>query len=146
MPAINVITPLLGGAYFHIFNRSINSNNIFFKPENYHYFLTLWKKYLNNYTEVLAFCLMPNHFHFLIKISEEIEIEDKENKIKRIGDEAEIGAFISEKFRRMFISYSQAINKQENRKGNLFNRNFKRLMIENEDHLRYFFFIFTTIR
>lgn len=46
----------------------------------------------------------------------------------------------SERLRRLFISYSQAINKQENRSGSLFTRNFKRIELEDDTHLKYLFF------
>ena len=91
MPTKKVITPLVGGKYYHIFNRGINRNSVFFETRNYNYFLQLWKKYLNNYVDVLAYCLLPNHFHFLIKLQEEIEIETKEDDYQVIRDEDIIG-------------------------------------------------------
>lgn len=140
MPANNTITPLLGGSYYHIFNRGINRGILFFQPKNYEYFLSLWKKYLNECVEVLAYCLLPNHFHFLIKLSEKIEIKSNSGEIQLIESEGEIGELVSERLRRLFISYSQAINKQEQRTGGLFVRNFKRIEIEDEEHLKYLFF------
>lgn len=141
MPANKTIIPLLGGAYFHIFNRGINRSTIFFKPENYVYFLNLWTKYLNDYIDVLAYCLLPNHFHFLVKLPEIIVVENPDNnETEDLTGESEVGAFISERLRRLFITYSQAVNIQENRTGGLFTRNFKRLMIEEDEHLRYLFF------
>jgi hypothetical protein len=54
---------------------------------------------------------------------------------------SDFGAVIvSEQFRRLFISYSQAIKKQEAIRGNLFSRPFKRLMIEDEEYLKYLAF------
>lgn len=79
------------------------------------FFLKLCKKYLVNYVDILAYCLLPNHFHFLIKIAEKIEVKnEKDNSIVLIEDEIKVGEIVSEKLRRMFISYSQAINRQEN--------------------------------
>ena len=140
MPANKTIAPLVGGKYYHIFNRGINRNIIFFIPKNYDYFLSLCKRYLDDCVEVLAYSLLPNHFHFLIKIFEEIEIQDKNGQTQLIKDEAEIGSIVSERLRRLFISYSQAINKQENRTGSLLTRNFKRIEIEKDSHLEYLFF------
>jgi len=42
---------------------------------------------------------------------------------------------VNEAFRKFFLSYSQAINKQNNRHGSLFEKNFKRILIKNENHL-----------
>lgn len=140
MPANNVITPLLGGKYYHIFNRGINRNSIFFEIRNYNYFLQLWKKYLNDSVDVLAYCLLPNHFHFLIRIKEEIEIQTKEGDYHLVKDDEAIGKLVSEQLRRLFISFSQAINRQENRTGSLLSRNFKRIEIEDDKYLKYLFF------
>jgi hypothetical protein len=48
-----------------------------------------------------------------------------------------ISAVISEQFRRFFIGYSQAINKQEGRTGSLFQKGFKRIHIDSQEHLIY---------
>ncbi|WP_167605168.1 hypothetical protein [Maribellus sediminis] len=141
MPSVETITPLVGGGYYHIYNRGANKGNIFFQPENYQYFLALLKKYLLDSVEVLAYCLLPNHFHLLLRIRESLDIMDAKGQlVTSITDEAEIGRLASEKFRRLFISYSQAINRQEKRTGGLFNRNFKRILLEEDDHLKYLFF------
>jgi REP element-mobilizing transposase RayT len=141
MPSNKNITPLLGGNYYHIYNRGINRGNIFFQQRNYDYFFSLLKQYILDYVEILAYCLLPNHFHLLLKINETINIVTDDNHQEEvISDEVEIGEFVSEQFRRMFISYSQAINRQENRTGSLFTRNFKRKLLDDDDHLKYLFF------
>lgn len=141
MPSNKNITPLLGGNYYHIYNRGINKGEIFFQQKNYHYFLSLLKQYLSNNLEVLAYCLLPNHFHLLLKLPETITIPaTKKSPQKELVQENEVGEFISEQFRRMLISFSQAINRQEHRTGGLFVRNFKRILIEDDEHLKYLFF------
>ena len=62
-------------AFYHIYNRGINSEKIFATEENYLFFLSKFKTYLNPVCEVFAYCLMPNHFHFLIKVKSENEIK-----------------------------------------------------------------------
>lgn len=109
--------PLYNNCYFHVYNRAVGNDKLFFKAENYNYFLSRFKFYLANLIDVYAYCLMPNHFHFLIKINE----EDPN--------------ILSKQFRRLFISYAMAINNQEKRKGNLFIKNFKRRLIEDERYL-----------
>ncbi len=54
--------------FYHIYNRGINSCSVFIDEENYHFFLSRFKKYLSSFIEVYAYCLMPNHFHFLIRV------------------------------------------------------------------------------
>lgn len=140
-PSNKNITPLIGGHYYHIYNRGINKGAIFFQPKNYDYFLSLLKKYQSPYSQILAYCLLPNHFHLLIKLPETVTIPAKERTPPKILEqEDKVGEFISEQFRRMLISFSQAINRQEQRSGGLFVRNFKRILIEDDEHLRYLFF------
>ncbi|WP_319503135.1 hypothetical protein [uncultured Draconibacterium sp.] len=129
MPSIKSITPFTSGSYYHIFNRGINGQNIFFKTNNYQFLLTLLKRHLTAYVDILAYCLLPNHFHLIIKVKEPIHEK-----------EAETNKIVSNQFRKMFISYSMAINKQEGRTGSLFNRPFKRLEITEQDYLEYAIF------
>jgi putative transposase len=152
MPSIKTITPILGGNYYHIFNRGTNRQNIFFQPKNYDYFLKLLKDFLGDYVYFLAYSLMPNHFHLVIKVKDEIATEtdkdqgdegtvrSEENGSIIIKDEVEIGKIVVNQLKRMFITYAMAINNQENRVGNLFDPKYKRLLIENQDYLEYAIF------
>ena len=56
------------GSFYHIYNRGNNKEKIFFEEKNYRHFLKLFDKYLSPYVDVYAYCLMPNHFHFLIRV------------------------------------------------------------------------------
>ena len=51
---------------YHIYNIGNNKQKIFFGRENYLFFLRKIKEYLLGYCEMLAYCLMLNHFHFLV--------------------------------------------------------------------------------
>lgn len=108
------------GKTYHLYNRGNNRENLFYKPDNYYYFLRQFDKYLSNCLDVFAYCLLPNHFHFLIRVKSPASTYSIAQS-DGIGYEKKI----SEQFRRFFISYSQAINKQENRVGSLFQKNFK---------------------
>ena len=59
---------LIAENYYHIYNRGNNKENIFVNDDNYLFFLDKWKLHLHPHTDTLAYCLMPNHFHFLIKV------------------------------------------------------------------------------
>jgi REP element-mobilizing transposase RayT len=56
--------------FYHIYNRGINSCLIFENDEN-KVFLNQFSKYLGGKVKLLAYCLMDNHFHFVIQISVE---------------------------------------------------------------------------
>ena len=58
---------LLPDTYYHIYQRGNNKQTIFFEPENYRYFLSLYVKYIVPVALTFAYCLLPNHLHFLIK-------------------------------------------------------------------------------
>ncbi len=109
--------------YYHIFNRGNNKENIFYKRENYGYFLRKYIHYLSEYLDTYAFCLLPNHFHLYVGVRSELHTGT-----------SSVHDIISEKFRRLFITYSQAINKQENRTGSLFQKPFKRIPVVTKSH------------
>ena len=111
------------GGIYHIFNRGNNKSVIFRQPDNYRYFLEKWQKYLNPYSRLLAYCQMPNHFHFLIIVNE----TDNEN--------SNINFILEEQFKRLFSSYSLAFNKKYSRTGSLFQKRFKRILIDSDDYL-----------
>ncbi len=123
-------SPLVEGYYYHIYNRGNNKGNNIYIPQNYEYFLRKYDQYLSVYLETYAYCLLPNHFHLLVMVKENLGVD-------AIALSDGIGKIISEQFRRFFITYSQAINKQEGRTGSLFEKNFKRIPIKSERYLIY---------
>ena len=67
---------------YHIYNRGNNKQPIFFNRDNYLYFLTKVKRYIVPACDILAWCLMPNHFHFLIHANTDTEKIIKETPLK----------------------------------------------------------------
>lgn len=135
MPSLKVITPILGGSYYHIYNRGINRQIIFFNDNNYRYFLRLMDQLITPYVSVLAYALIQNHFHLVIKVNNVLKTDSIE-----ISDDGEIGKIVSNQFRRLFIAYSMALNIQEKRTGSLFDKNFKRIEITENEYLKYAIF------
>src|SRR5690554_1983272 len=60
--------------YYHIYNHANGNENLFREQKNYEYFLEKYKQHINPIAETIAWCLMPNHFHLLVKIKTEEEI------------------------------------------------------------------------
>ncbi len=123
------------GYYYHIFNHANGSENLFKSEENHHYFLKKFDYYISPIAETYAYCLMPNHFHFLVKIKEESEVEESFPEFQTLEKE-EGSKFISKQFSNLFSSYTQAYNKMFNRSGSLFIKNFKRKRITTEHYLK----------
>lgn len=56
------------GGYYHIYNRGSRKQQIFLEERDYERFLEKIVKYKEKFpVRILAFCLMPNHFHFLLQ-------------------------------------------------------------------------------
>jgi REP element-mobilizing transposase RayT len=129
------IEPLINGNYYHIYNRGIDSCNLFTETDNYEYFLSLYDKYISPVAETFAWVLMPNHFHFLIRLKEESEVAASiPDRISNpVRDETSPASL---QFSKLFNSYAQAFNKRTGRHGSLFERPFKRKIVENEWYLK----------
>jgi len=93
---------------YHVYNQGNNRQKIFFKDENYLFFLRKIRTYWLPFADILCYCLMPNHFHFLAYTKPDFNHE------KYLND-----------LRIMLSSYTRAINKQESRTGSLFRQNTK---------------------
>lgn len=61
---------------YHIYNQGNNKKRIFFNRDNYELFIHKIKYYILPYSDILAWCLMPNHFHLMVLVKEtELELE-----------------------------------------------------------------------
>lgn len=114
------------GKLYHIYNQGNNHRNIFFQRDNYLFFLQKVKTYISPYADIIAWCLMPNQFHFMVYIKE-VEISVESDKLTQQSDTMTRSHRITSKKRTfnnsiaiMLRSYTRAINKQENTSGSLF--------------------------
>ena len=127
--------PLVAGEYYHIYSRGNNRQKIFFERENYLFFLRRMRQYLLGEateksldqtsevletsevlvrpTTIIAYCLMPNHFHLLV-----CPHDDLSHRIQLFS-----------------ISYTKAINKRYERVGGLFQGQFQAVRIGSNDYL-----------
>lgn len=123
---------------YHIYNHANGFENLFLSDENYRFFLRRWQKYIEPIAATYCYCLMPNHFHVLVQIKQEkallVFFDDKLKKSEATGFE-NLSLLISKQFANLFTSYAKAFNKQQSRRGSLFNRPFKYKMIDNENYL-----------
>ncbi|WP_423130326.1 transposase [Gaoshiqia sp. Z1-71] len=87
------VEPLTYGHYYHIYNRGNNSCNIFREADNYEHFLELYDKYISPVADTFAWVLMPNHFHLLVRIKEDVVYKfsnaDRSNDAVRLEERLE---------------------------------------------------------
>lgn len=108
-------TRFVEGEYYHVYNRGVNRQKIFFEAANYQFFLRRLRKYLlPNEAVIIAYCLMPNHYHLLVRTQ---------------------SPRFSEAMQAFGTSYSKAINKRFHRVGPLFQSRFRAIHVEDESYL-----------
>lgn len=101
-------------AFYHVFNRGINKQNIFLSNEDYFFFLKKLKELKTKYDHsIYAYCLMPNHFH--------ISIQTRKNPISKIMSS-------------LATSYSMYFNRTHQHFGPLFQNRFKSILVENDSY------------
>jgi putative transposase len=122
------------GEFYHVYNRGNNRQLIFFNNDNYLFFLKKIADQLKPVSEIVAYCLMPNHFHILLKANRNSIKERNAFGGKPMQELAyRIGILLS--------SYSQAINKQNKTTGSLFQQKTKAKIlseVNNGTRLSYF--------
>lgn len=116
--------------FYHIWNRGNNRENLFYTPANYEYFLRMYAEFLDPVAETYAFCLLPNHFHLLIRTKAFASEE-----VSPMGETSGKSNPVSRAFQRLFTAYSQAINLQQHRTGSLFQKPYKRLEVKSVNQL-----------
>ncbi|QSE98975.1 hypothetical protein [Fulvivirga lutea] len=126
--------------YYHIFNRGNNKEDIFKSTDNYIYFLQKWNKYIAPFADTLAYCLLPNHFHFLMRVKAvNAKNLTKTQRLSKVGEvqetQIEVNTILEEQFKRLFMSYALSFNKQHNRTGSLFQKSFRRIQVNSDYYL-----------
>jgi len=102
--------------YYHLYNRGVGGNPVFFNAGNFEHCLRLIKRYHQPYgATVVAHWLMPNHYHLLLR-------QDSDQPLSKF-----IGV--------LFNAYVQAVNRQQGRKGPLFEGRFRHVWVDREEYL-----------
>ena len=123
------------GNFYHIYNRANGKERLFMGEDNYLYFLQQFKKYISPIADIYAYCLIPNHFHFVILIKSEKELNVFFAEKLSKGSKP-LESLLSLQFSHCFNSYTQAFNKKHKRKGSLFSPNYKRKLITEKEYLQ----------
>ncbi len=106
----------LAGRYYHLYNRGVNRQAIFFNDGNWRYFIERLRHYFHpTLVDIVAYCLMPNHYHLLICLKDN-------NLSKRV-------------MQPFTVSYSKAVNRQQGRTGPLFQGPFRAKVVDEDEYL-----------
>ena len=106
----------VAGQTYHLYNRGVNRQPIFFCAENWGYFVKRLRHYFQpELLDVLAYCLMPTHYHLMVYL-------------KTDGLSARVMQSFS-------VSYTKAINRQQERVGSLFQGPFRAAWVDKDSYL-----------
>lgn len=103
------------GNFYHLFNRGCNKDAIFFNESDYYDLISrITSLNHNEYVKIISYCLMPNHYHFLVQQISNFPVT------KWIGY--------------IFNGYVQSFNKKYEHSGTLFERSAKAKLITNDNY------------
>jgi putative transposase len=119
-------------AIYHIWNRGVNHGSIFLEDENYRYFLKLYIHHIEPVVATYAYCLLPNHFHLLIRTRTEDDQRAYRQAIQ-VGLARSLSP--SQAFSNFFNAYVRAFNKRHGRTGGLFEDRFGRKLVQTDVYL-----------
>ena len=135
---MQAITPLEYGYTYHIYNRGINSADIFTCNANYKRFLDLYHQHIGTAADTYVWVLMRNHFHLLVRIKDKdnLPCQGHQTYPVRVKDPDRVNVNPSRQFSHLFNAYAQYFNKYTNRHGGLFETPFKRIRVSSDDYFR----------
>jgi putative transposase len=121
-------------SYYHVYNRVTSGALLFVDYAERQFFMKQWQRLLGPYVDTYAYCLMSNHFHFIIKVKEADALYwEHLKKEKTVAARAflegkiDLNAFLEDQFKRFFSSYANKYNYKYKRHGSLFQKRFKRV-------------------
>lgn len=118
--------PFVPDLYYHFYNRGNNRQSVFFEPENYLFFLRRFRSHVLPFVDVLVYCLMPTHYHILVRIRQTSELFKT----------SEVSAQVSLAMQKFLISYTKAMHKRFSRVGALFQGQFQAKPVQTNSHLQ----------
>jgi REP element-mobilizing transposase RayT len=123
--------PLVPDGTYHILSRAVGNEKLFLYDANYEFFLEKYKQHILPIADTFAFCLLPNHFHFLLQIKPLADLSEyfKQKKCKNSIDLDRLPDFIMQSFSNLLNSYAKSFNKVYQRKGALFMNSLRRVEI-----------------
>lgn len=121
------IDTLLPEKIYHVYNRGIDGTTIFRKEAHYKKFLDKYAEHIYPIAATYAYCLLPNHFHLLIRVRSNDDIITNFPHLVH----KPIEKIISNQFAHLFNGYAQYFNYNTERTGALFEHPFRRIEVHN---------------
>ena len=121
-------TPIEPGRYYHLYNHANEGFDLFRTKDNYSFFLQKYRKYIHPFADTYSYCLMPNHFHFLIRIKNEKEY-------KRLNNSKSPQKDVTNAIKNWLISYTKSYHHVYSTRGNLFYQKIRRKEVLDESYL-----------
>lgn len=131
------------GQIYHVFNRGNNSQTIFFCNENYWNFMEKMEEYIKPFASILAWCLMPNHFHILLKV-EKAELgwgPDKlaQNKWPGTAIGTKANRTLNKSIAILLRLYTRSVNSEDQKQGPLFHQRTKAICLSKPEFAPVYF-------
>ncbi|MGE5106660.1 MAG: transposase [Sphingobacteriales bacterium] len=111
---------------YHIFNQGNNKEQLFFNDRHYYSFLQIFQSHVLPHCDVLCWCLMPNHFHFMIAADTRCLNLEKQGGLMLDP--------ITNGFRKLLSTYAHQFNKTNERTGSLFRPKTKSKCLSADDY------------
>jgi putative transposase len=126
---------------YHIYNQGNNRQPIFFTRENYLFFAAKIRTHVLPFADLLAWCLMPNHFHLMVYVNDirGATLSRAPNNTlnnqtqRRAPNNTPNNQTFQTSFGVMLASYTRAINKQNGWTGSLFRSKTKAICLTTID-------------
>ena len=130
--------PFVADQYYHVYNRAVGNEKMFITDDNYRYFLQRFTDYVLPVADVFCYALIPNHFHFFLRIKPDKELvkhyQFLKNKPFSPANDASLSDFVMEQFSNWCNSYTKSFNRMHGRKGKLFMDNMNRILIKSDSY------------
>jgi putative transposase len=116
------------GGIYHIYNQGNNRQVIFYTRDNYLFFLQKVKSQIGPYGNILAWCMMPNHFHLMMEVTDpSISRGATSSRTPTSPNDRQLS--LNDSIGILLSSYTRAINIQENTTGSLFRQKTKAICL-----------------
>lgn len=127
------------GHIYHVFNRGNNSQTLFFSRENYVYFLSEMEEFIKPFAHILAYCIMPNHFHMMVEVVDERLKWLSGIPVTHPGKGPEKFRSLNDSIAIMLRLYTRAVNSEDRKRGPLFHQRTKAICLTKPEYAPVYF-------